>query len=103
MSDNPNAYKHRKDLYTEATLWRIFRFIQDYHRTVSRTPTVRQICLYLSITSTECIYKHLKALHRLGHLENYRQKIILSNPPLMRANRTPFPISQQPDNDQQEI
>ncbi len=61
---------------------KVLRFIKDYHNSVSRAPTVREIMRYLGVRSTNGVYKHVTKLVAEGFLtkDNCGRMHIVSMP-----------------------
>ncbi len=47
---------------------KILDFIKDYFSRFDRYPTIREICQYFKLKSTNGVYEHLKALEREGYI-----------------------------------
>lgn len=53
---------------------KILEFIQRYFNDYERYPTIREICSYFKLRSTNGVYEHLKALERDGYILVDRKK-----------------------------
>lgn len=53
---------------------RILEFIEKFFENYARYPTIREICSYFKLNSTNGVYEHLRALEKEGYLNRDKKK-----------------------------